>query len=170
MSRCACASEAQSAALGLSKETPHCPGVVPDSASRPADVLLPNWINGRPAALDIHVISPLQSLILSEAARTQGHALQVGVQHKLASNLPSCRSMGLTCIPLVAETLGGLDEDFVSTIRDISRSICLRSGADRDIVTTKHLFGRVSIALWRGNTTMLIHRSPTLSPVLDGHT
>ncbi len=91
---------AQSAALGPSKETP---GLVPDSASRPADVLLPNLTNGRPAALDVHVISPLQSLTLSEAARTQGHALQVGVQRKLASNLPNCRSMGLTCIPLVAE-------------------------------------------------------------------
>ena len=157
---------AQSAALGPSKETP---GLVPDSASRPADVLLPNWINGRPAALDIHVISSLQSLTLSEAARIQGHALPVGVQRKLASNLLSCRSVGLTCILLVAETLGGLAEDFVSTIQDIGRSIYLHSGADRDIVT-KHLFGRVSIALWRGNATMLIHRSPTLSPVLDGHT
>ncbi|XP_064394938.1 uncharacterized protein LOC135342184 [Halichondria panicea] len=158
---------AQSAALGPSRETT---GLVPDSASRPADALLPNWINGRPAALDVHVISPLQSLTLSEAARTQGHALQVGVQRKLASNLPSCRSVGMTCIPLVAETLGGLAEDFISTIRDIGRSICLRSGADRDSVTIKHLFGRVSIALWRGNASMLIHRSPTLSPVLDGHT
>ena len=121
-------------------------------------------------ALDIHVIYPLQSLTLSEAARTQGHALPVGVQRKLASNLPSCRSVGLNCILLVAETLGGLAEDFVSTIQDIGRSIYRRSGADRDIVTTKHLFGRVSIALWRGNATMLIHMSPTLSPVLDGHT
>ncbi len=104
---------AQSAALGPSKETP---GLVPDSASRPTDVLLPTWTNGRPATLDVHVISPLQSLTMSEAARTQGHALQVGVQRKLASNLPNCRSMGLTCIPLVAETLGGLADDFISTI------------------------------------------------------
>ncbi len=104
---------------------------------------------------------------MSEAAWTQGHALQVGVQRKLASNLPNCR---LTCIPLVAETLGGLAEDFISTIRDIGRSIGLRSGADGDKTTTKHLFGRVSIALWRGNASMLIHRSPTLAPALDGHT
>ena len=60
---------------------------------------------------------------MSEAAWTQGHALQVGVQRKLASNLPNCRSMGLTCIPLVAETLGGLAEDFISTIWDIGKSI-----------------------------------------------
>ncbi len=68
---------AQSAALSPSKETP---GLVPDSASRPADVLLPNWTNGRPAALDVHVISPLQSLTMSEAAWTQGHARQAGPQ------------------------------------------------------------------------------------------
>ena len=70
---------------------------------------------------------------------------------------------------LVAETLGGLADDFVSTIWDIGRSIGLRSGADGDKVTTKY---RVSIiiALWRGNASMLIHRSPTLSPVLDGLT
>ena len=55
---------AQSAALGPSKETP---GLVPDSASCPADVLL---TNRRPVALDVHVISPFQSLTLSEAART----------------------------------------------------------------------------------------------------
>ncbi len=108
---------AQSAALGPSKETP---GLVPDSASCPADVLL---TNRRPVALDVHVISPFQSLTLSEAARTQGHALQVGVQRKLASNLPNCRSMGLTCIPLVAETLGGLADDFVSTMHPGYRPI-----------------------------------------------
>ncbi len=84
-----------------------------------------SFLIGSTTALDVHVISPLQSLTLSEAARTQGYTLQVGVQRKLASNLPSCRSVGLTCIPLVAETLGGLAEDFVSTIRDIGQSICL---------------------------------------------
>ncbi len=127
-----------------------------------------------PAALDIHVISPLQPLTLSVAAHTQGHALQVGVQHKLASNLQSCRNAGLTCVPLVAETLGGLAKDFISTIQVIGRSIRLRSGADRDTDTTKHLFGRVSLALWRGSicacASMLIHRAPTLPPALDGLT
>ncbi len=85
-----------------------------------------SFLIGSTAALDVHVIFLLQSLTLFEAARTQGHTLQVGVQRKLASNLPSCRSsVGLTCIALVAETLGGLAEDFVSTIRDIGQSICL---------------------------------------------
>ena len=47
-------SAAQSAALAPRKEAP---SVIPGSSSRPADVYLPNWKRGQPAALDIHVIS-----------------------------------------------------------------------------------------------------------------
>ena len=58
---------AQSAALAPTREAP---GVVADSRSRPADILLPTWCRGRPAALDVHVISPLQDLTIREAAVT----------------------------------------------------------------------------------------------------
>ena len=115
---------AQSAALAPSKETP---GLVPNSLLRPADILLPNWTQGRPAALDIHVISPLQQLTLAEAASTPGHALQVGTRRKLSSNLSACRDAGAECIPIVAETLGGLSEDSIHTVRAIGRAIGLRN-------------------------------------------
>ena len=98
---------------------------MPDSATRPADFLLPNWCNGRPAALDIHVISPLQPLTLSEAAYTQGHALQVGMQWKLNANLSNCRYAGVEFIPMVVETLGSLASDFISTVSAIGRSVGL---------------------------------------------
>ena len=75
---------AQSAALGPSKEVL---GLVPSSLARPADVFLPHWYLGRPAALDVHITSPLQEQTIAEAAFTPGHALQAGVQRKLASNL-----------------------------------------------------------------------------------
>ena len=55
------------------------PGVVADSQSRPADTLLPTWNQGCPAALDVHIISPLQDLTLAETAFTPSHALEVGV-------------------------------------------------------------------------------------------
>ncbi len=111
---------AQSAALGPSKEVL---GLAASSQTRPADVYLPHWTSGRPAALDIHVISPLQEQLVAEAAFTPGHALQVGVQRKLASNLPSCRSAGIECIPVVAETLGGLAHDTITIVKDICRAI-----------------------------------------------
>ena len=82
-------------------------GILPNFG-RPADIYLPTWSRGRPATLDVHVISPLQQQTLGEAAFSPGHALQVGVQRKLSSHLSNCRSAGLEFIPLVFETLGFL--------------------------------------------------------------
>ena len=154
-----------SAAFAPSKEAP---GLVIGSLSRPADVFLPSWSCGRPAALDIHVISPLQQQTLSEASVTPGHALQVGVQRKLTSNLPACREAGVECIPIVAETLGGLAEDTIFTVCSLGRAIADRTGSMDPISTTRHIFQRFAIALWRGNACLWLHRHPTLPSYLDG--
>ena len=158
-------SAAQSAALAPSKETP---SLVPNSLSRPADIFLPTWNRGRSAALDVHVISPLQQLTLNEAASTPGHALRVGVQRKLSSNLSACHSVGIEFIPLVVETLGGLAEDTILTIRSIGQAIGQRVGSLDPSISTRHLFHRLAIALWRGNASLWLHRFPTLPPFLDG--
>ena len=154
-----------SAALGPSKEVL---GLVPSSLARPADVFLPHWYLGRPAALDVHITSPLQEQTIAEAAFTPGHALQAGVQRKLASNLSACRATGTDFIPLVAETFGGLAEDTVSTVSAIARAISDRSHATDPATTSRHLFGRLAIALWSGNAGLWLHRHPTLPPFLDG--
>ena len=124
-------------------------------------VFLPTWSRGRPAALDVHVISPLQQQTLGEAASTPGHALQVGVQRKLISHLSACRSAGVDFIPIVMETLGGLAEDSIATLRSLGKAIAQRVGSDTS-VTTKQLFHRSAIALWRGNATLWLHRQPIL--------
>ena len=152
-------SAAQSAALAPTKA---------DSSMRPADVLLPNWSRGSPAAVDVLVISPLQQETLAEAAYTPGHALQVGVNRKLATNLSACRSVGMEYIPFVAETLGGLAEDAITTIRAIGQAVGQRSGSLDPTTSTRHLFGRVATALWRGNAALWLHRHRTLHPKLDG--
>ena len=150
---------AQSAAFAPSKEAP---GLVTGSLSRPADVFLPSWSCGRPAALDIHVISQLQQQTLSEASVTPGHALQVGVQRKLTSNLPACREAGVECIPIVAETLGGLASlPSAPWAGD-------RAGSMDPLSTIRHIFQRFAIALWRGNACLWFHRHPTLPSYLDG--
>ncbi len=50
-----------------------------------------------------HLSSPAPA---PHAPHTQGHALEVGVQRKLASNLQNCRDAGLSCVPLVAGRFG----------------------------------------------------------------
>ena len=54
----------QSAALAPRKEVP---SPIPGSQSRPADIFLPNWCRGQPAALDVTVISTMQPLTLAGA-------------------------------------------------------------------------------------------------------
>ena len=86
-------SAAQSAALAPRKEFP---ALIPGSSSRPADVYLPNWKRGQPAALDVTVISTFQSLTLSGAAVTPGYALSVAAERKRAAHASACHSVGVS--------------------------------------------------------------------------
>ena len=144
------------------------PGIIPNSSAHPADILLPNWSRGRQAALDVSVISPLQQLTLSEAAVTPGHALQVCVRRKLTANLPACRAAGVGFVPVVVEVLGGWSPEASSTIRRIGDALGQRTNPSCPSQTMKHLFGRLAIALWRGNATLWLRRAPALHPSADG--
>ena len=127
-------SAAQSAALGPSREAQ---GLIPESLSRPADVFLPTWQGGRPAALEVHVISPLQQTLIHEAAFSPGHALEVGVRRKLTTHLQACRSIGVNFIPIVAETLGGLGEEAINIIGAIGNAIDRRVTMTHSSSSTK---------------------------------
>ena len=118
-------SAAQSAALAPRKEVP---ALIPGNCSRPADIYLPNWRRGQPAALDVTVISALQQLTVEGAADTQGYALTVGRERKLAAHSTDCRSVGVDFIPLVVESLGGWDDEAIATISSIGRLLGQRLG------------------------------------------
>ena len=80
------------------------PNLISDSLSRPADVFLITWSCGRPAALDVHVISPFQQQTLGKAASTFEPC---PASWYLSSHLGTCRLAGVEFIPVVMETLGG---------------------------------------------------------------
>ena len=67
-------SSTQSAGLAPRREVP---SIIPNSSSRPADIYLPFWSGGRPAALDVTVISPLQKSTITASSSSQGAALTV---------------------------------------------------------------------------------------------
>ena len=112
--------------------------------------------------------SLLQQLTLAEATSSPSHALGFGVRRKLISNLPACHLAGVDFIPIVVETLGGWCPDAISTIRLIGRALGQRLNSTNTVDTTKHLFGRLAIALWRGNAGLWMHRHPTLPLSIDG--
>ena len=47
--------------------------LLPGTDRRPADVLVPNWVGGKDAALDVTIITPLQAATMPGAANTAGH-------------------------------------------------------------------------------------------------
>ena len=115
-------------------------------------------------ATHIHIISPLQQLTVAGAASRHGHALEVGVHWKLASHLSECSSTGVDFIPLVAETLGGLAKGTISTVRVIGKFLGHRVSPSDPSTSTKHLFGRLAIALWQGNACLWLHHYPSVPP------
>ena len=158
-------SAAQTAALAPKKEVP---ALIPGSSSCPADVYLPIWSRGRPAALDITVISTMQPLTLAGAASTQGHALRVAENRKMASHNDACRTVGVDFVPLAVESLGGWSTEANYTINRIGRLVGQRTGSS-PAETTRHLFQRLSICLWKGNATMWSCQLPSHSAWVDGN-
>ena len=78
---------------------------LPGSDGRPADVLIPNWTEGRDTALDVTVVNPLQAAMVDQAAVTAGHGLSVAYNRKMTKAGEACRKAGMVFIPM--ETLVG---------------------------------------------------------------
>ena len=70
-------------------------------------------------------------------------------------------------IPLAAESLGGWSSEAIDTISSIGKLLGQRLGISPS-ETTRHLFQRLAIALWKGNATLWIHRQPTRPSSVDG--
>ena len=140
------------------------PSLIPDSHSRPADIFLPSWKGGRPAALDVTVISTLQQLTLPGAATVQGHALLLDGERKLSAHAEACRSVGVSFIPLVMESLGGCSDEAADTISSIGRLMGQRLGIS-PAESTRHLFQKCAISLW---SALWIRWCPTRASSVDG--
>lgn len=69
------------------------------SHTHPADILVPNWSLGKPAAFDLPVTSPLNSKVLLEAG-------QAADQRKHDENNAKCKELGWVCVPMVIEAYG----------------------------------------------------------------
>ena len=143
-------SAAQSAALAPRREAPT---LIPGTRSRPADIFLPNWCRGRPAALDVTVISTMQPLTQSGAASERGYALKVAEERKMAAHNAECRRAGISFVPLTVESLGGWSHEAALQISRIGRLVGQRYGST-PAEAVSQLFQRLSICLWRGNATM----------------
>ena len=100
-----------------------------NSQSRPADVLVPNWDRGKPAAFDLSVTSTLHPSVLLEASMTARSAALVAENRKHKYNDRKCEELGWVCIPLVVEPQprGGTTCNHEEAYTDEMKSIRVRS-------------------------------------------
>ena len=160
---------ASNADLGPKKEERH---LLPGTIARPGDVTIRRWSNGRDAAIDVTVTSPLAASNVESAAAEAGASLDKAVQRKLRDTEEAVRQEGLVFLPFAVETLGGLHAGAVTQVKQIAAALAVaRSKGLEESEATSQLFGKVSLTLMRSNAMMLsAHQqySDFVSPDIDG--
>ena len=143
--------------------------LIPGADRRPADILVPNWAGGRDAALDVTVVTPLQSATMAEAATTPGHSLNFAYERKVRGSEEDCRRQGIAFLPIVVESFGGWHVLAEGEVKKLGAALARQNGQEEGEVL-RHLWGRLGILLQRGNAAILGNRLPTHpAPAVDGH-
>ena len=126
--------------------------------TRPADVLVPNWDLGKPAAFDLTVASPLNQSILNEACVTAGSFAWVSEQRKHASNDVKCSELDWSCIPLAVETYGCWGAEARLHLSCLASHLAARLNCSKSHATST-LYGRLNLVLVRANARALLSRA-----------
>ena len=156
---------AVSAGLGPTREGRF---LLPGADRRPADVMVPNWVGGRDAALDVTVVHPFQGATLARAATEPGHALDFAYERKLRGTWEDCERQGIAFLPIVAESMGGWHATAVREVKKLGSALARHTG-QLEGEAISHLWGRLGILLQRGNAALMGNRVPAFpDAVIDG--
>ena len=129
---------------------------------RPADVYLPRWRRGVPAALDFAVTSGLRPDIVQKSAEDGTTALKLYEDFKrsyLDTN-SICEEEGLTFIPLICEADGGGWGPAAHTVwSELAKHKSILTGEQHSIIATQ-LLQSLGLILHRENARAIMRRSP----------
>ena len=109
--------KAERASLNPTKELP---GLVPGSLSRPADIYVPDWTDGRKVAFDVSVTSLTQEAFLHRAAETAATAIEVRKAFKDRVHIEHCQAQGVFFQSLVVESFGSWDPVAVDFLKKLA--------------------------------------------------
>ena len=130
------------------------------SGRRPADIWMPRWGDGGPAALDFAVTSGLRADELHHSATDHSHCIAEYESFKRSylSTEQQCQEQGLQFIPMVLEAHGG---SWGSAAKDVLKTIA-REYANQTGVTLSQavsdLTQRISTTLERENARAILRR------------
>jgi hypothetical protein len=103
---------------------------------RPADVYLPSWKNGSPAALDFAGTSPhrLDALARTAAGGESAAEAYTSFKRNFQNTAEECRRQGILFVPMVFEPSGAWAPDALRTLRELANISARRSGAEQSAV------------------------------------
>jgi hypothetical protein len=157
---------------GLLPPRPFC-GASPDNGNalldqngrRPADVYLPRWRRGGPAALDFAVTSGLRDDVVRRSAVDGSSAVSAYEDFKRTHNdtANACQAEGITFIPVVCEADGGgWSPAAHKTWSELAKRRSLLTGESESTVAVQ-LLQNLGLILHKENARAILQRFPTSS-------
>ena len=136
-------------------------GLFPDhSQSQPADILMKHWNHGRPIALDISVVSPLNPSTLAEAGVMVGAVLEATERRKHQANDVKCLALGWVSTPLVVDSYGAWGNEASRFLAQIIARLAIHKSLPKAQISFE-LFSNLSICLIRANARAILRRIPS---------
>ena len=138
---------------------PPRPDDTANNLRRPADIYLPAWYDGLPAALDFAVTAPQRLGIVATAAREALAAATAYSQQKRdhANTEADCTAAGVTFLPMVAETTGAWAPEALLVLKQLAKAAAIKLGRDAAVVT-KELLQGTAVTIRRANARAHLRR------------
>ncbi len=145
-----------------------CPEQPDAGQRRPADVFVPSWKLGGPAAFDIAITSPHRLDVLAQACLKPGAAAEAYEHHKRVylDTAADCQRQGLAFIPIVAESSGGWGPSAQCVFKALARSIAVLSGREPDKELLEHRQA-MGVFIRQANARAVSRRDPGATARVD---
>ena len=134
----------------------------PNTNRRPADVYLPRWRRGTPAALDFAVTSGLRTDVVHRSA-VDGSAAAKSYEDFKRSHLDTetaCLSEGVTFIPIICEADGGGWGPTAHAVwSELAKHKSILTG-EQDSITAMRLLQSLGLVVHRENARSILRRFP----------
>ena len=139
---------------------PSLPDEGKQNARRPADVYLPRWSRGSPAALDFAVTAPFKQSSLTLAAKEALAAASDYTSRKKThlNTAESCQQLGISFLPMVVETTGAWSADATKVLGQLAAAVAAATGRHFSTLYAELLQG-AAVRVRRANARAALRRA-----------
>ena len=133
--------------------------------------MLPHYTMGRDTLYDVTVINAMRQDLLNRAAEQPKYAVCQAFATKWGKYGNKCESEGLCFILLAVDSMGAWHDRAVAEIKKLG-SMLARASGEEDSQAIHHVFQRLSVLLAKGNSSIILSRTPNADyplPHIIGH-